>query len=180
MLSLVSHHKRGGSRSSRTLGAGCDGRKALKRNHCADEQRICGRRSRVVLALRCRRQAREDAFKRLAGDGGNQAWSPGRSRISRNTIAQGMPAVAVYPWLLTPVLSFCTGGHGCNAHPAFPAPSLISRAVHFQHLGHFVPRERTVAPRSLPTSSRTSEARSGTHSHRTLFCEDQLPSDAYR
>src|SRR5258705_11072953 len=85
---------------------------------------------------------------RLVGDGGNQAWSPRRSRISRNTIAQGMPAVAVYPWLLTPVLSFCTGGHGCNAHPAFPAPSLISRAVHFQHLGHFVPRERTVAPHS--------------------------------
>jgi hypothetical protein len=39
------------------------------------------------------------------------------------TIAQGMPAVAVYPWLLTPVLFYCTGGHGCNAHPAFPAPS---------------------------------------------------------
>jgi hypothetical protein len=40
----------------------------------------------------------------LWGDGGNQAWSPGRSRISRNTIVQGMPAVAVYPWLPTPVL----------------------------------------------------------------------------
>jgi hypothetical protein len=39
------------------------------------------------------------------------------------TIAQGMPADAVYPWLLTPVLSCCTGGLGCNAHPAFPAPS---------------------------------------------------------
>jgi hypothetical protein len=42
--------------------------------------------------------------ERSADDGGNQAWSPGRSRISRKTIAQGMPAVAVYPWLLTPVL----------------------------------------------------------------------------
>jgi hypothetical protein len=28
------------------------------------------------------------------------------------TIAQGMPVDAVYPWLLTPVLFFCTGGHG--------------------------------------------------------------------
>jgi hypothetical protein len=28
---------------------------------------------------------------RLADDGGNQAWSPGRSRISRKTIAQGGP-----------------------------------------------------------------------------------------
>jgi hypothetical protein len=60
-LACLVSAKRGGSRSSRTLGAGCDGRKALKRNHCADEQRICGRRSRVVLALRCRRQGREDA-----------------------------------------------------------------------------------------------------------------------
>ena len=86
---------------------------------------------------------------RSADDGGNQAWSPRRSRISRNTIAQGMPAVAVYPWLLTPVLSFCTGGHGCNAHPAFPAPSFDFEGGSFPtHLGHFVPRERTVAPHS--------------------------------
>src|SRR5260370_24158797 len=28
---------------------------------------------------------------RLADDGGNQAWSPGRSRISRKAIAQGRP-----------------------------------------------------------------------------------------
>src|SRR5882757_3696268 len=63
--------------------------------------------------------------KRTAGDGGKKARSPGRSRISRNTIVQGMPVDAVYPWLLTPVLFFCTGGHGCNAHPAFPAPSAV-------------------------------------------------------
>src|SRR5882757_1306635 len=37
-------------------------------------------------------------------DGGKRARSPGRARISRNTIVQGMPADAVYPWLLTPVL----------------------------------------------------------------------------
>src|ERR1700704_1912571 len=42
--------------------------------------------------------------KRTAGDGGKKARSPGRSRISRNTIVQGMPVDAVYPWLLTPVL----------------------------------------------------------------------------
>src|SRR5882672_12587747 len=38
------------------------------------------------------------------------------------TIAQGRPADAVYLWLLTRVLFCCTGGLGCNAHPAFPAP----------------------------------------------------------
>jgi hypothetical protein len=32
-------------------------------------------------------------FPRLTGDGGNQAWSPGRSRISRKTIAQGRPGI---------------------------------------------------------------------------------------
>src|SRR5258705_676461 len=63
------------------------------------------------------------SWVRSTNDGGKRARSPGRARISRNTIVQGMPAVAVYPWLLTPVLFFCTGGHGCNAHPAFPAPS---------------------------------------------------------
>jgi hypothetical protein len=57
------------------------------------------------------------------------------------TIAQGMPVDAVYLWLLTPVLFYCTGGYGCNAHPAFPAPSILSRAVRFQQLGHFVPRD---------------------------------------
>src|SRR5216683_7358425 len=56
------------------------------------------------------------------------------------TIVQGMPAVAVYPWLLTRVL-FAARGLGCNAHPAFPAPSSDLRAARFQHLGHFVPRE---------------------------------------
>jgi hypothetical protein len=64
------------------------------------------------------------SWTRTTGDGGKKARSPGRSRISRNTIVQGMPVDAVYPWLLTPVLSCCTGGLGCNAHPAFPAPSV--------------------------------------------------------
>jgi hypothetical protein len=32
-------------------------------------------------------------FAGSAGDGGNQAWSPGRARISRKTIAQGRPGI---------------------------------------------------------------------------------------
>jgi len=35
--SISRSRKRGGSRSSRTLGAGCDGRGSVRRNHCADE-----------------------------------------------------------------------------------------------------------------------------------------------
>jgi hypothetical protein len=95
-------------------------------------------------------------WKRTAGDGGKRARSPRRSRISRKTIVQGMPAVAVYPWLLTPVLFCCTGGLGCNAHPAFPAPSVFERAERkSKPRTHFVPRDRGVAPPSVscPASS---------------------------
>jgi len=52
------------------------------------------------------------------------------------TIVQGMPVDAVYPRLLTLVLSFRTGGLGCNAHPAFPAPSFI-------YEGDLLPTTRT-------------------------------------
>ena len=58
-------HKRGVSRSSRTLGAGCDGRKVSKRDLRADERCLCGRRSRMVLAPRRWRQVRKDAFRVL-------------------------------------------------------------------------------------------------------------------
>jgi hypothetical protein len=44
--------KRGGSRSSRTLGAGCDGRTSPGAIDLRDERRVCGRRNRVVLAPR--------------------------------------------------------------------------------------------------------------------------------
>ena len=82
--------KRGVSRSSRTLGMGCDGRTspsaiiARTNGVCADGEIVWSWRSdagaKVVKTL-----------TRLTGDGGNQAWSPGRSRISRKTIAQGRP-----------------------------------------------------------------------------------------
>jgi hypothetical protein len=124
-LACLAPIKRGGSRSSRTLGAGCDGRTSPGAIVSATSG--VGADGEVVWSWRS--DAGAKSAVRSADDGGNQAWSPRRSRISRKTIVQGMPAVAVYPWLLTPVLSFCTGGHGCNAHPAFPAPSSFSRAV---------------------------------------------------
>ena len=39
------------------------------------------------------------------------------------TIAQGMPGVPGYLWLLPLCFLHCTGGCGCSGHPAFPAPS---------------------------------------------------------
>ncbi len=88
-----------------------------------------------------------------------------------------MPVDAVYPWLLTPVLSCCTGGHGCNAHPAFPAPSLFSRAVYFQHLGrNRAARIRRCGSMNGASNSSVVPAKAGTHSHRTRFCESRLSS----
>jgi hypothetical protein len=47
----------------------------------------------------------------LWDDGGNQAWSPGRSRISRKTIAQGRPDDPPVPVVL-PRASCCTRAMG--------------------------------------------------------------------
>jgi hypothetical protein len=55
-----------------------------------DERRGCGRRNRVVLAPQ-RLALMPTMRKRIAADGGNRQGSPGRSRISRKTIAQGRP-----------------------------------------------------------------------------------------
>ena len=66
---------RGVSRSSRTLGAGCDGRlSCARRTHV-----LSGRRSRSVLIPRRWYQVGDDASHR-ADDGGNKARSPGRLR----------------------------------------------------------------------------------------------------
>jgi hypothetical protein len=57
------------------------------------------------------------------------------------TIVQGMPADAVYPWLLTRVLFYAHAASGATRirHSLRPLSDL--RAVRFQQLGHFVPRE---------------------------------------
>jgi hypothetical protein len=86
--------ERGVSRSSRTLGVGCDGRNGVRREG-AGRNACCGRRSRVVLTPRRWRQV---GGSHSAGDGGKKARSPGRVRISRKTVAQGRPGVPVNLW----------------------------------------------------------------------------------
>src|ERR1700730_25905 len=64
--------------------------------------------------------------KLLRSDGGKRARSPGRSRISRKTIAWGMPDVSGASAVNTRVHTKTTKrtrGCGCIGHPAFPAPS---------------------------------------------------------
>jgi hypothetical protein len=79
--------------------------------------------------------------ERSADDGGKRARSPGRARISRKTIAQGMPVVCGVPVVATRVLSCCTRGYGCIEHPAFSAPSYFDEGGCFEKLGHVMPRE---------------------------------------
>jgi hypothetical protein len=105
-----------------------------------DENARSGRRSRVVLAPRPWRQA---GARYRADDGGKKRRSPGRSRISRKTIARGKPGCPGCTCSSTRVL-FCstlrTRDCGRSRRPAFPAPS--ERADEMQNLGQIGLRER--------------------------------------
>ena len=112
-----------------------------------------GRRSRVVLAPDAGAKLAK-TLTRLAGDGGKRARSPGRARSKPlKPSRRECRTIAVCPWLLTPVLSCCTGGLGCNARPAFPAPSAFG-GMFFAQLGRSAPREADscLAPLSCPAS----------------------------
>ena len=86
---------------------------------------------------------------RLADDGGNQAWSPGRSRITRKTIAQGRPDESAEPVVL-PRAFFCTRTMGASRRPVFPAPSVRRRDVAMHHPDAI----HAAGPRTLAMSSR--------------------------
>src|SRR5579871_6237043 len=49
----------------------------------------------------------------------------GEHEVSRKTTAQGKPALLRFTCGPTPVLSILHGAHGCDRHPAFPAPSAL-------------------------------------------------------
>jgi hypothetical protein len=58
----------------------------------------------------------------------NKPGTPGRSRSSRSTIAQGVPDVSALPVVTTACVHHypsCTRGCGCGQRPAFPAPSFF-------------------------------------------------------
>src|SRR6185312_6756460 len=83
-----------------------------------------GRRSRVVLTPRRWCQVCGDPQATEAIKPG----TPGRARISRKTIARGMPECVRLYLLRTRVLCFAYFLHTrlrVQRHPAFPAPSLF-------------------------------------------------------
>src|SRR5690348_11176270 len=65
----------------------------------------------------------------------------GERAISVKTIAQGMPDDLAEPVVTAACLLFCRRAMGCGQHPAFPAPSSMSRAVRFKDSDASAPRE---------------------------------------
>jgi hypothetical protein len=118
-----------------------------ERNHCATNG-VCSD-GEVVWSWRSDAGAKVvKTLRRLAGDGGNQARSPKSTKDTVKTIVQGMRAAGSNGCCGVPlVANACaflrTRGLGCNAHPAFPAPSFNSRAARFQQLGHSSARPKT-------------------------------------
>jgi len=86
----------------------------------------CGRRSRVVLAPRCRRQVCDDA-NALRGWRGQQSLVPGKSAEQAVKPLRGECRMFPVPplWILMRILNYPqrAWGCGCIGHPAFPAPS---------------------------------------------------------
>ena len=137
---------------------GCDGRTspsatiARTNGVCADGEVVWSWRSdagaKVVKTL-----------SRLTGDGGNQAMVTEEStKETVKTIAQGMPVVAVYPWLLTRVLLLHTRPRVQRAS-GIPCALFQFEGGSFQKLGQIMSREcafaslSTVMPRAYGASS---------------------------
>src|SRR5216683_2675255 len=91
-LACLVPEKRGGSRSSRTLGTGCDGRGSVRRANSARTNDVAAD-GEVVWSWRSDAGAKVvKTLSRLTGDGGNQAMVTGKStKETVKTIAQGRP-----------------------------------------------------------------------------------------
>jgi hypothetical protein len=98
----------------------CGGREGLRKTNVALAD------GEVVWSWRPKAGAKLCEMTRSDGD--NKAWSPGRARISRKTIAQGRPVVRLVPVVL-PRAFLLHADHGCGGHPVFPAPSCVIERV---------------------------------------------------
>jgi hypothetical protein len=134
-------HKRGVSRSSRTLEAGCGGcegaQRALarRRKYFSQTAKPCGPDTpMLVSSLRAISQATGPKSPEPRGERG----------AAVKTIAQGMPGVPAALSLLAcaKCTFFARKARGCGQHPAFPAPSSFRGPRMMHHPGMIVPRER--------------------------------------
>ena len=95
------------------------------------------------------------AFLALVATRGQESRSPGRARISRQTIAQGRPDIWLNLWFCR-VLFCCTRTAGISRYPAFPAPSVRggwsrckARATHVARMRSYAPLCSAVIARSV-------------------------------
>ena len=129
--------KRGVSRSSRTLGAGCGGRFGdARRATLTRTAKSCGPDAPTLASsLRVRSQAT------VAKEPGHR----GEHEISSKTIARGRPGELAEPVVTTLVcfVLFCTRGCGCGHASGFPCALLFSRVVCPTARARCVARTRT-------------------------------------
>ncbi len=131
LISLPSRlHQRGVSRSSRTWEAGCDGRCGARDERAEAYGEIVRSRSPDAGIKSCGAMRKATAA--------NKPGTPRRSRISRKTIARGMPdcfGCPVVACVRRVHTFFARKARGCGQHPVFPAPSDLSRAMLQYHSG---------------------------------------------
>jgi hypothetical protein len=140
-ISVVPFHLRGVSRSSRTLERDAVDAAA------SGAQFVRGRMMQSRTAKSCGPGAPTQALKvaktltRLAGDGGNQRWSPGRARISRKTIAQGMPGRIRCTCGSCPCAFSLHRGPWVQRAPGIPCALIVEGGSNRQQLGRDPRRE---------------------------------------
>ncbi len=132
--------RRGVSRSSRTWEAGSGGRSRMCSALCAGRHISSVRRNRAVPIPRRWDQALRDEHKATAA---NKPGTPRRSRISRQTIAQGTPVVAAALSLLAcaKCTFLCTQGSRVRPASGVPCALYCWRDDVVVKLGQFVSRE---------------------------------------
>jgi len=107
----------------------------------------------------------------------NKPGTPARARSSRNPLRRECRAISALP---DDLWAFSFSAHEASRvrpAPGIPCPSTFRRDTNNASLG----RKRAAGMRSRvfhcrPGQARQSRARSGTHNHRTSFCEGQSHS----
>src|SRR5204862_5771151 len=129
------------SRSSRNVGAGCDGRcgvrcvKACPAKSLRRTAKSCGPGAATVASIH--------AGPCWRGNGDNQRRSPGRARISRQTIARGKPGCLGCTCLIR--VRFLFSLHTvlrAQSAPGFPCALSSERDNEITELGQIMSRER--------------------------------------
>jgi hypothetical protein len=146
-VSAVPAHKRGVSRSSRTLGTGCDGRGSVRRNFCA-------RRMMQLADGEVVWSWRSDAGAKFAGlnESGDRRWQPSMvtgesTKDTVKTIAQGRPDDPARTCGYAACF-FAARGPWVRRAPGLPCALCLRRDTFDASPGRFASREREGASTS--------------------------------